>query len=260
MFHLIYYVANPSHYNSPSIVISLWLIVGAAFVHPLCFYVMLQRPPLPNDARGFQVSGMILFVATTLIFLSQILLFSPMWRVCTTWEHHGFVAFYLVFAIFIDILVSVWPRVYKSHIGGTKYPWVMASWILAGLTAAYVHLRTLWSTLKTTGLGSSWNYFASFSSSPPIIHHTPPYDTTLGKMHTFIHLGLLLSSVSCILFIRCLLGNNFTSSGSCGLRQELALISFLVICTLALGPGAVGSFVFAMREDSRQIELGEGGS
>ncbi|WEW58625.1 hypothetical protein PRK78_004093 [Emydomyces testavorans] len=259
------------------IAIILWNANGAAIFQPPYFYFIARSKAVSRDPTIPLNEAIALFITTIPTLVAPLLLFVPAWLNYSTWDHHGFIAMFhgtpiLIVIIFMVGIISLRPRhgwVSKKDVKNANVdkPWIVASYVTAGTIAAIVHLYTIISSVTTTDPDATFarlfipspgktNLFpAWFPNSSPTLPALPPkYNEIMEQFHLFSQFDWIVVTLSCIVFVHYLLSRaEEDDDRKKDSRKEMSVVemrelAYLILGTLAVGPGAAGSFALAVRE------------
>ncbi|KAE8314705.1 hypothetical protein BDV41DRAFT_575659 [Aspergillus transmontanensis] len=267
---------------------SIWGFVGALARWTRDENEVHGDPTIPR------LEAIALFLTTISAILCPFLLFAPAWLQASTWTHHGLVALFHTTPILLVVIFYVSTRILGSPAGRfltrspaeddprrhPDKPWLVVSYILAGVVSGTVHLFTVITALKTRSpdatlfrlfvptwerlaiantlplswIGQGLNTSAINSDATGTASKTAE---VLEQFHLFSQFDWIVVSLACIIFTYLLLfrsresisakrdANTLPSKMSDVEKRDLGL---LLLGTIVLGPGAAGSFGLAMRE------------
>jgi hypothetical protein len=253
----------------------LWNGLGAAFIQPLYFYLHTQSRATLRDPTVPYNEAIALLVATVSAVCFPLLLFVPTWLNLSTWEHHGNIGaffgspFLIVFAA-VGTTIILAPRyglVSKKDIKkpNEDKPWVIASFVAAGIIAAAVHLYTIFGTMTSSdpdlsftrlfipSFGKVNSQVATSNGTLPLLATGLPaeYRSLLEGYHLFTQFDWIIVALSCIIFTHYLLETRpgQTRKASEKLSSiEMRDLRYLALGSIVVGPAAAGSFALAVRE------------
>ncbi|KAE8423269.1 hypothetical protein BDV36DRAFT_290399 [Aspergillus pseudocaelatus] len=272
----------------------VWNFIGAALIQPHYLYIIVQGNLKQRDPTIPRHEATALFLTTISAILCPSLLFAPTWLQTSTWTHHGLVALFHATPILLAIIFDISKRILGSPAGHflarspaendprrhPDQPWLVASYILAGVISGMVHLFTVITALKTRNPDATlsrlfvptWERLATANTLPlswmgqrsntSAINSdgTGTANKTaevLEQFHLFSQFDWIVVSLACIVFTYLLLSraresksarrevNTHHSKMSDVEKRDLGL---LLLGTIVLGPGAAGSFGLAVRE------------
>ncbi|EEP76515.1 predicted protein [Uncinocarpus reesii 1704] len=253
----------------------LWNATGAAIIQPPYFYCIAKSKATSRDPTIPLNEAISLFMTTIPALLCPLLLFVPVWLNYSTWSHHGFIAIFhvspiLVILIFIAGVIILLPRhglVSKKDAKNpdADKPWIVASYVTAGIVSSVVHIATVLTSLRTVSSDATFarvfipspgraNLFPSWFPNPASTLSGLPtkYVELLEQYHLFTQFDLIVIALSCIVFVHALLPNTRGDDAKFGPKTKAAIekreLAYLFLGTLVIGPGGAGSFALAIRE------------
>ena len=253
--------------------------MGAAFVQPIYFYFITQSKAISRDPAIPLNEAIALFITTLPTVLFPLLLFAPAWLNYSTWDHHGYIAIFqgTPFLMVVICLVSIAVMMPRYGLVSKKdaknpnvdKPWIVASYVMAGTIAAAVHIYTVIGSLKSTNPDTALTrlfipspakvnsfsaspYNSTFNSTLPSTALPAEYHVLLEGYHLFTQFDWIVVVLSCVVFTHYLLsnvaGDDAKTSPQKMSSENLRELAYLVVGSVALGPGAAGSFALAVRE------------
>ncbi|CZT51341.1 uncharacterized protein RSE6_12471 [Rhynchosporium secalis] len=260
----------------------LWNALGAAFIQPLYFYAITQSQATTRDPTIPLNEAIALFVTTIPTLLFPLFLFAPSYLDWSTYEHHGYIAKFLgtpflMVVICVSTIALMWPKFGLVSPKDAKKPnedkkWIVASYAMAGVIAAIVHIATIIACLQS--LDGDINFtrlfvptlskVSSLSTASGIHNGTVhasilpvEYQKLVEGYHIFTQFDTIVVTFSCIVFVHWLLSNqgNTKTPGSKNMSgSEIKELASLVVGSVLIGPGAAGSFALAVRESRLREE------
>ena len=280
--------------HSPFLFMILWNFIGAALIQPHYLYLIVQGNLKQRDPTIPRHEAIALFLTTISAILCPSLLFAPVWLQVSTWTHHGLVALFHATPVLLAITLSINMRILGSLAGrfltGSSaendpqrhpdQPWLVGSYILAGVVSGTVHLFTVITALKTRNPDATlsrlfvptWERLATANTLPLSwirqgsntsainsdgIGTANKIAEVLEQFHLFSQFDWIVVSLACIVFTYLLLSR---ARGIKPARRDLNTLhprmsdvekrdlGLLLLGTIVLGPGAAGSFGLAVRE------------
>ncbi|KAK8012297.1 hypothetical protein PG991_009672 [Apiospora marii] len=276
----------------------LWLGLGAAFLQPLYFWLLTRSKATVRDPTVPYNEAIALFIAALPSFLTPLLLFLPSWMGMSTYDHQGYIGAFLASPFLMVVaclsvvgLLSPWHGLESKkdpQRPNADKSWISATFKLAGLLSAAVHLACVYVSLTSSNPDVSLarvylpapRTMHSFTSDPvvlpsfgnpglnatsgPILSPLPAaYHTLFEGYHLFTQLDYLICSAACVVFTHWMLhnrgGDRVRKASAPMSGAELRSLAVLVLGAVVIGPAAAGSFALAARETKLRRE-GEAGS
>ncbi|KAF4990929.1 hypothetical protein FGRMN_8167 [Fusarium graminum] len=248
----------------PAWAMTLCNVNGAAIILPLYMYFLCRSKGWLRDPSISPHEAAALPVTTLVILLQPLLLFVPAWIGASSSEiHHVCIAVFqiapfAVLGIFLS-LASMFPRATSASSGSCRDSkrWVVASLILCGTVASFVHMFTVVGALRTTDSDASFTriFVPAWGFSDPMKElgagggPSVEYAALLENFHLFSQWDWIILTLASVLYAHLLLsrrqGLKLNMHMSSHEAQELA---YLGAATIILGPGGAVSFALAIRE------------
>ncbi|KAI0403614.1 hypothetical protein F4802DRAFT_599006 [Xylaria palmicola] len=251
----------------PIWVMILWNANGAAIMQPPFFYALCKSKARLRNATIPSHEARALFITTFAILLCPLLIFAPAWMGSATWDHHGYISYFhyspvVLFGLFTGAsrLLPSTPSTGRAAAAAKESKrWIVLALLLAGTTAAAVHLYTVTSALITndTDISLARLFVPARGMTDPIhslpsasMGLVPEYAALLENFHLFSQYDWIVVTLSCVLFAHLLLSrrDGEDKSSLFTTREETRELAYLSAAALILGPGAAGSFALALRE------------
>lgn len=273
----------------------LWNFIGAALIQPHYFYLIVRNNYTLRDPKIPLNEAIAIFLTTLSAILCPFLIFAPAWLGTESWAHHGLIALFhatpillaMVFYLSMQILGSPAGRHLTRSRTETEpkihldQPWLVWSYILAGVVSGAAHLFTVITALKTRIPDATlsrlfiptWKRLETANTLPlswtgqggnaRVALNAFSWGTegkeaeVLEQFHLFSQFDWIVVSLACVVFTYLLLsqarerksargiGNTMVSIRSDVEKRDLCI---LLVGSVLLGPGAAGSFGLAVRE------------
>ncbi|KAL4982227.1 hypothetical protein BDW68DRAFT_182751 [Aspergillus falconensis] len=239
--------------------IILWNALGAAVVQPLYFYSICRSEATARDPTVPLNEAIALFATTVpTMLLFPLFLFAPSWLGWDTWTHHGSIAGFLgsPFLMVIICLLCIALQYPRHGLVASKNPrapnedrrWIVASFLFTAAVSAAVHLFIVFSALAVPGRDASltrlfWPTPGKVGSPVDTGSLQPrAYLTLLEGYHLFSQFDWIVVSLACVFYVHLLLGKVD------GRTAEWWRLAWLLLGSVVIGPGAVGSLALTVRE------------
>ena len=235
----------------------LWNSFGGAVVLPLWCFFNLQSSatkrdrtiPL-NEARAFPIT-------TLLSCFFPLFLFAPAALNYPVESQHASISLFSATPLFLVAILVIASRPGATSLKDPKNPdidapYIIGSFVIAGLYGAAVHLYTIAVSLSTTD--PDMTFTRLFIPSLGKVSPGSPNLLVEGA-HLFGQFDWIIMAMACALYSYHMLsysrGKSAPLASRVGTSPELEPKLELcanILATALLGPGATGSFALAMRE------------
>lgn len=258
----------------------LWLGLGAAFIQPLYFWLHTHTKDTIRDSTIPHNEAIALFFAALPSFLLPLFLFAPPWLNLSSYQHHGYIGLFLgsPFLIVVVCLTAVgfltpWHGLVSKKDPkkpNIDKPWIVSTFILVGFLSAGIHLTCIGVSLFSSNPDMSLSRvflpspskMHAFTPSSDLNSSLPPaYHILYEGYDLFTQLDYLIVSAACVVFAHWMLHNRGGDAPEIGaIMTDIELRDLLLhaLGALLVGPAAVGSFAFAVREEKIRRGVGSG--
>lgn len=244
--------------NRPSLWGALWNGFGAAIVLPLYCLVHLRNRSA-NQASAVPLSEAKALLPTTALglFLPLILILPPTMG-CRIEHQQAFIALFQASPFIFVLIQQIVTRLIKAldehrSLSNSSKPFVVASYIFAGLSSAAAHIYVLIISLfaKNTRIAFNRVFIPSLDKIDP----RAPSKITEGA-HLFLQYDWIIINLTCMLYVYLLLEAHMEilirHMNIPSVSSKVVIMLLVTITTVILGPGAAVSFACAIIENRLQ--------
>ena len=237
----------------------LWNGFGAAIIIPIYCYLHLRSQPAKRDSALPLNEAKALVATTVLGSLLPLILMLPPFLNCKIETQQAFTALFQLTPVIFVSLHYIAARCIAFFSKNESYsdagrPFVHQAWVFTGVCSATAHGYVLMMSLFSQN--SATTFSRVYIPSPANVNLSASNRLTEGGQ-LFLQYDFIIISLTCILYAYLLLeqqAKTLMSSVSAvherpGLERYTTLL-LVGLVTFLLGPGAVVSFAFALREDT----------